>query len=357
MTRHRSLPLAIDTSTDDAMRLDPSTYRRHSLHAEGRDWVERNCAIDSWIEVLHAQDLDPMAMLPCTLAVDYQGDQWTFYKPSPSELWELYGMDVQELTVWQPLLDHVAFHVGAGRLIGTETDAFFLPDVRGTDYREHHTKTNIVIHAIDVKRRHLGYFHNAGSYELEGDDFDGVFRTGAAVDPNTLPLFAELIRTDRRKALSPESLRAISARLLACHMSRRPEQNPVAAFARSMDAEIERAQRNGLDWYHAYAFANIRQLGSAYELAALYLRWLQPPDGQALAGAADAFSNISATAKALILKGARAVHARRPLDAAPMLDRAACEWEWAMHEIDQTMAMAQVLAMAQVPARAARAGA
>jgi hypothetical protein len=320
------------------MRLDTSTYRRHFLHADDRDWTERNCSIDSWIEVLHAQGLDPMAMLPFTLAVDFQGDQWTFYKPSPSELWELYGMDVQELNVWQPLLEHVVFHVGEGRLISTETDAFFLPDTRGTDYRAQHTKTNIVIHAVDVERRQLGYFHNAGCYQLEGDDFAGVFALGAPADPTFMPLFAELIRTDRRKQLTSASLRALSARLLDSYVARRPERNPVAAFAQSIDTDIQRVQPHGLDRYHAFAFANIRQLGSACELASLYLRWLHPPDGNALTDAADAFANISTTAKALILKGARAVHAHRPSNVGPMLKAAAGEWDLAMRQIDDVLA-------------------
>ena len=328
------------------MRLDPSTYSRHPLHADDRDWVERNCAIDSWIEVLHAQGLDPMAMLPLTLAVDFQGDQWTFYKPSPSELWELYGMDVHEMTVWQPLLDHVTSHVGAGRLVATETDAFFLPDTRGTDYRAHHTKTNIVIHAVDVERRRLGYFHNASCYQLEGDDFAGVFRLDVPPDPTFMPFFAELIRTDRRKHLTLESLREVSARLLTGYVARRPDRNPVAAFARSIDADIQRVQPHGLDRYHAYAFANIRQLGSAFELASLYLRWLQPPDGKALAEAADGFASISSTAKALILKGARAVHARRSPNLGSMLDAAASEWDRAMRQIDDVLADADAPAYA-----------
>lgn len=319
------------------MHLNPSTYRRHPLHADDRDWVERNCSIDSWIEVLHAQGLDPMAMLPFSVAVDFQGDQWTFYKPSPSDLWDLYGVDVQELTIWQPLLDHVTHHVHEGRLVATETDAFFLPDTRGTDYRSAHTKTSIVIASVDVERQRLDYFHNAGLYALEGEDFAGVFGLGAIARAHTLPLYAELIRTDRRKQLAPDALRATSARLLAGYVARRPLHNPVAAFARRIDADLGHVQPYGLDAYHAYAFANIRQLGSAFELASVYLRWLKPPDGQCLSCAADAFANISTIAKALILKGARAVHSQRTPNLAPMLDVAAQDWDRAMSLLDQAM--------------------
>ncbi len=322
------------------MHLNPSTYRRHALHAEDRDWVERNCSIDSWIEVLHAQGLDPMAMLPFSLAVDFQGDQWTFYKPSPSDLWELYGVDVQELTIWQPLLDHVLHHVHEGRLVATETDAFFLPDTRGTDYRASHSKTSIVVCGIDAEGQRLQYFHNASLYELEGEDFEGVFELGAASRAHTLPLFAELIRTDRKKVLSPDALRAASARLFAGYVARRPLRNPVSAFARSIDSDLAHVQPYGLGAYHVYAFANIRQLGSAFELASSYLRWLNPLDGQPLSEAADACASISTTAKALILKAARAVHSQRQPNLAPMLDAAALEWERAMQLIDESLRVA-----------------
>src|SRR6185503_9227290 len=136
---------------------------------------------------LHAHGLDPLAVLPSTLAIDFEDDQWTFYKPPHVDLWELYGIDVQEMTVWRPLLEHAVTHLSAGKLISTEADAFFLPDTKGTDYRSQHTKTTIVLHKLDVAGQRLGYFHNAAYYELSGDDFVGLFRVGAPPDPAFLP--------------------------------------------------------------------------------------------------------------------------------------------------------------------------
>jgi hypothetical protein len=66
--------------------LDPANYTRHSLHGEQCAWVEKNCYIDLWIELLHALKLEPLAMLPFTAAIDFEGDQWTFFKPSHDEL-------------------------------------------------------------------------------------------------------------------------------------------------------------------------------------------------------------------------------------------------------------------------------
>ena len=324
--------------------LDPATYQRHALHAEDQAWVEKNCYIDIWIEVLHAHGLDPMAMLPFTVAVGFEGDQWTFFKPSHGELWDLYGVDVQEMTVWRPLLEHAVTHLAAGKLISTEADAFFLPDTKGTDYRAQHTKTTIVIRDLDVEGRRLGYFHNAGYYELGGDDFAGLFRTEAAPDPTFLPLFAELIHLDRSKRQPPEALRAESGALLRRHLARRPLANPVAAFAARFPDDIGRLQTEGLARYHAYAFATIRQLGAAFELASLYLRWLSPQGAGELAAAADAFAGISTAAKTLILKGARAVNARRATDFGSLLSAASEDWDRGMRLLD-----AHVAAHSQTP--------
>jgi len=42
------------------------------------------------------------------VAIDFEGDQWTFFKPPHEDLKALYGIDVQELYVWRPLLEHAA---------------------------------------------------------------------------------------------------------------------------------------------------------------------------------------------------------------------------------------------------------
>ena len=49
-----------------------------------------------------------------------------------AELRELFGLDVQEMTVWRPLLDHVVEQLAAGKLVSTEADSFWLPDTAGT---------------------------------------------------------------------------------------------------------------------------------------------------------------------------------------------------------------------------------
>jgi hypothetical protein len=310
--------------------LDPASYARHPLHAEGRVWVEKNCYADIWIELLHALRLDPAAMLPFTVAVDFVGDQWTFFKPPHEDLAALYGVEVQELTVWRPLLDHAVEHAASGRFLSTEADAFWLPDTAGTDYRRQHTKTTIVLNDVDVDARRLGYFHNAGYHALEGEDFTQLFRLDASFDAAFMPLYAELVRVDRAAPRPPRELAALSRALLCKHLARRPADNPVRRFGARFAADLPELSRRGLDHYHAWAFATVRQLGAAFELAALHLRWLEAAGDVGLGPAADAFDAVSAGAKAFILKAARAVNARRPLDATATFADMAAAWDAGM---------------------------
>lgn len=297
--------------------IDASSYQRHSLHAESATWVEKNCYVDVWIELVHALGCEPLAMLPFTAAIDFEGDQWTFFKPKHEELFELYGIDVQELNLWRSLSDHVQVHVGAGKMVAVEADAFNLPDTAGTDYQAQHTKSTIIISDFDLEKRHLGYFHNAGYFELGGADFEKLFRVGMAPDPTFMPFYAEVVRVDRLVKKSGDELRAQSKQLLEKHLARRPKENPVARFGARIASDLTSLQAEGLAVYHAWAFATIRQLGAAMELLAQHLEWRG--DDTAKQAAAE-LAKVSAGAKTLILKGARAVNSKKTLDAAPIFE-------------------------------------
>lgn len=154
--------------------LDSRPWTPHGLHQGERTWTETNCYADLWIELLHTLELEPMACLGFTVAVDFEGDQWTFFKPSHADLYQLYGVDVQELTIWRALEAHTIEQVQHGRVVLVEVDSFHLPDTAGTDYRTRHAKTTIGIVAIDPDARRLGYFHNAGYFELGGEEYTGI---------------------------------------------------------------------------------------------------------------------------------------------------------------------------------------
>ena len=151
-------------------------------------------------------------MLPFVFALDFEGDQWTFFKPQLADLRTLYGIDVQEMTLWRPLLDHALEHLGVGKLLSVEANSWWLPDTAGTDYRSAHGKTTIVINDVDTDARSLGYFHNGSYFNLTGEDFDKTFwLTGGAP---ILPPYAELIHIDRAVARDPDTLRMLSRDLL-----------------------------------------------------------------------------------------------------------------------------------------------
>jgi len=316
--------------------LTQATYSRHALHGEGVIWPEKNCYADLWIELLHAQKLAPEAMLPFVLAVDFEGDQWTFFKPSHDELRQLYGIEVSELTVWLPLLQHAREHTAAGKWISVEVDAHWLPDTAGTDYRQAHSKTTIVINAIDEAAERLGYFHNAGYYELSGEDFRRTFRLGQEDDATYLPLFAELVRLDRVVHRPADELRALTRHLLHTHLARRATHNPVARFSLRFAQDLPALQAAGLAHYHKWAFGTVRQMGAACELAAQCLDWLAT-DGS-LAEPAAAYRRVAEIAKTLILKGARTVASKRAFDAAPLLDEAATAWDQGMASLQSALA-------------------
>jgi hypothetical protein len=313
--------------------LDPSTYQRSVLHAEDCAWVEKNCYVDIWIETLHALRLNPVAVMPFTLAVDFEGDQWTFFKPPHDELRDLYGIDVQELTVWRPLLEHAVEHISAGKLVSTEADAFWLPDTAGTDYRSQHTKTTIVINEIDVANRHMGYFHNAAYYSLKDEDFVNTFRVGFPADATHMPFFAELIRVDRVIRRSEKELATLAWQLLHKHCDRRPLTNPIEKFKQRLAQDLPILHERGLQHYHAWAFASTRQVGAAFELAAKTLRWLESHGYANLESAAISFSEISNANKAFILKGARSVNAKRALDLAATFDSMSAAWTAGMQSL------------------------
>lgn len=309
-------------------------YARSPLHGEDCAWVEKNCYVDLFIELVHALKLEPRAMLPFVLAVDFEGDQWTFFKPQHSEMRLLYGIDVQEMNCWRPLIEHAREHLAAGRLIAVEADAHWMPDTAGTDYRQNHVKTTIMLADLDEDAQRLGYFHNAGYYEMQGEDFRQIFRLDQAPDPTHLPLFAELVRIDRRVERSPAELAALSRVLTRTYLGYKPADNPVLRFAERFGRELPVMHEKGLAYYHAWAFSTVRQLGAAFELAAANVAWLGDVEGEAVAAklqpAVDSFQAISQGNKALILKLARAVNAKRQLDPAEVFGDMAKAWDTGM---------------------------
>jgi len=311
--------------------LDPATYVRHSLHRNDCAWPESNCYVDLWVELLQAMGVEPLAALPATLAVDVEGDQWTFLKFPLADLYTLYGVDVFELNVWRPLIAHVDEQLGLGRPIIVEVDAFHLPDTAGTSYHTAHVKTSIGIQAVDAGKRRLGYFHNAGYYELQGADFDGLFRLKEnSAGAECLPPYVEVAKLRARRPLTGRALVNASVDLLRFHLQRRPADNPFRRYGVRLSADLERLAGTPLTMFHDYAFATFRQCGPAFEFAAAYLRWLTANGECGLESIASACDVIATTVKTLQLKTARFVNAGRSFDAAPTIETMADAWDETM---------------------------
>lgn len=269
------------------------------------DWLITNCYIDAWTLILAAWGLDPVAGLGVTVAQDYEGDQFTFFKYQHDDLELLYGAVVGELTIYTSLEQQIHEQTRNGRLVLLEADGYYLPDTRATSYRTQHTKTTIGIDDIDPARGSLGYFHNVGHYELTGEDYGGVFRKlphQSQVD-DVLPPYVEFVKR-RWSPLRDAALTDAAVGLLRRHLRRRPDDNPIARYREDFPRHMEWLQARPQS-FHDYAFGIFRQLGANYQLLANHVDWL---DGRGVAGlleVRDAARVISATAKSMQFKVAR----------------------------------------------------
>ena len=310
-------------------RLDPATYRPHAIHAADRLWPETNCYTDLVVELAHALGFDPVAMLPFTLAIDFEGDQWTFFKPCPGDLHELYGFDVQELALWRPLVEHVAEQVEAGHPVLVEVDSYYLPDTAGTSYQLAHSKTTIGVNDIDVAHARMGYFHNGGYFTVEGDDFRSLMQIQWP--------YVEFIKW-RRDFIPPRNAVLVGKSLAIAkrHVERIPRDNPFRRFKARLARDIAMVQGD-IERFHKYSFATVRQYGACYELAATWLRWLA---GHGIAGVeapAASLQAIAGGAKAFQFQLARSMARGKPLDLSP-LDAMADQWRDAMEPLVKRLA-------------------
>ena len=266
--------------------LDAGAYARHALHRGDRAWPE--------VELLRG----PLGRTaPCggrraagRAALHARrrrrGRSVDLLQVSVSRSRALYGVDVFELNIWRPLPIHISRaarpgpprHRRSGRL---------LPARHGghARIRREHVKTSIGIQALDAQRRRLGYFHNAGYYELLG----GRLRwrlppRRPPADPMYLPPYVEVAKLDARpRRVGPRAASTRRWRCFAAHLARRPTENPFRRYAAAFPPTSNGSPANPSARFHGYAFATLRQCGAAFELAAAYLRWLEAVGERGLA--------------------------------------------------------------------------
>jgi hypothetical protein len=297
----------------------PTAYEPHTLHSAQRDYPETNCYADVLIELLHACGYEPLAAFGHLTRMDFEGDQWTFFKPPPNDLERLYAVDIHEMQPYRPLPAQIDMQLQQGRTMIVELDSFYLPDTAATSYRREHVKTSVAADAIDHEAERLQYFHGGGLYELSGEDYRGIF---AAVE-SSLPPYAELVRFDAGEALLGERLRQAASEILREHLLRRPATNPFDRFGVALSREFDSLLEGSLQDFHAYAFATVRMAGSAFEIAAAHSQWLFGDPAQSVV---EAMREIVEGCKALSFRLAR----RRPFDVAPRTHALADAWKRAM---------------------------
>lgn len=298
---------------------DPADHTRHPLHAPERTYVETNCYADVVVELLHACGYEPTAMFAHVVRMDFEGDQWTFFKPPPEDVELLFGIDIHEMQPYRPLPVQIVEQLELGRTLIVELDSWYLPDTATTSYRSAHVKTSCAFDAIDPDAQRLRYFHGPGFFELEDEDYRGVFRIGAFSD-DVLPPYTELVRFDAGPRLEGDDLRAAAVTTLRRNLAHRPVDNPVVRFGAALERELPALRDGGLEEYHAYAFATVRILGSGFEALGTFAEWLFGADG---AEAAAEIAEVVDASKALSFRLAR----RREFDPTELLGRVARGWE------------------------------
>jgi len=306
---------------------DPEDYVAHALHDPERTYVETNCYTDIVIELLHARGCEPLAAMGPAVRIDFEGDQWTFLKPHPSDLESLYGLDIHEMQPYRPLPEQAVEQISNGRTIIVELDSWYLPDTAATSYRTEHVKSSVVIEAIDTASERMRYFHAAGLYELAGEDYRGVFREGRELSPDVLPPYTELVRFDAGDPLPDAELRPAARDLLRAHLAARPASNPFVRFHEALERDVPRLLDGEAADYHAYAFATVRMAGSAFEAAATMAEWLF---AERAAQAAGSLRALVDSCKVLGFRLAR----RRPFDLAEPLGALGGAWEEAMGRLE-----------------------
>jgi hypothetical protein len=329
-----ALPAACEAAAADAAvfpRLDAAAYVPHRLHASDRIWPETNCSVDLWIEVIASLGLPPEAAMGFTVTQDFEGDQFTFFKIPTDDLEGLYGIRLLELAIFDAPEAHVAEQVARGRLPLVELDSWWMPDTRGVAYRTEHGKTTVGVNRIDLAARRMEYFHNGGYFALDGEDFEGIWRTAArSADEPFLP-YTEFAKFG---PLPGGNLRVRAAESLSRHMARRPALNPVRAF-QSRFADQAAGLYDRPAFFHKYAFNTLRQLGANFELLGSMLDWLEEGGFGEAEGAPAIARSIADTAKVVQFQLARAV-ARRKAEALPaQVEPAADAWDALMERLDR----------------------
>ena len=296
--------------------------------ATARIWPESNCYVDLWVGALQWLGVHAEPMLACALTAQFDVDQWTFCKPTASELADLYGIRVEELNIWRDLREQVFGQVRAGRLVLVEVDAFYLPDTAGVSYGIGHQKTTIGLRHVSDDGERITYFHNTGCFELDGDDLRGALST--RVGAHELPPFAELADVALLRRESAARLVPIAKHIASRRYAVSSTANPFAAWSLAAASQLADLAQRDIGNFHAWAFATVRQAGAMAELTAQWCEWMRTHDADATAASLNeaelALRDIAQTLAAQQFRLARVPAGRPHPGFAAALSRCAELW-------------------------------
>ena len=169
---------------------------------------------------------------------------------------------------------------------------------------------------------------------FEGEDFDGIFHMNAPEGALPFLPYTEFVKFPEDGVPERKRIREAAVELLSRHLARRPQVNPVAAFAGVFPEQVAEVADRPFGFFHLYAFNTLRQLGANYELFSAHLDWLTEEGVADLSQTAEAARTISSTAKTVQFQLARAVMRKKFDKLVPALQPAVEAWDTIMDTLD-----------------------
>ena len=249
-------------------------------------------------------------------------------RAASEELVRLHGIDVHEMQLYRPVVDHVVEQIEASRTLIVEADSFYMPDGSPTSYRRAHVKSSIAIEAIDPAEERLRYFHRPAT-------------TNSAMIIAAFSVWGERFRTmccrpipSWSGSMRGRAWRAITfvARHIKCSRGNSNGSPRVIHGWR-----LETGWRGIFRRCSRAPTANITltlspRCGSAGPHLKRHrvLEWLTQGSSSDAQDAIDAFGRQVKGAKSLLFRLAR----RRAFDATPAIRELAHDWDIAMFALD-----------------------